>query len=125
MKLRVLDDSIRLRLDRIEVETIRLGQKVEAATHFPGGNTLVYALQGGDCTRTELSDGRLVVTLAADALADWASLEDRISLAATLPLGTDGNLSILVEKDFECLDSRSGEDQSNRFRNPKASIDRK
>ncbi len=35
MKLRILDDSIRLRLDRDEVERLGNGGEVEAVTRFP------------------------------------------------------------------------------------------
>ena len=41
-----------------------------------------------------------------------------MSIVAEQCLG-EGALKLLIEKDFECLDPRDGEDQSNRFRNPR------
>ena len=45
MKLRILDNSIRLRLDRSEVARAGRGELVEGRTHFPGGRHLSYVLE--------------------------------------------------------------------------------
>jgi hypothetical protein len=60
-------------------------------------------------------DNRLTVVLPAQLATQWATDETAVSVA-----GEHGPASVLVEKDFECLDPRTGEDQSNRFRSPKA-----
>ena len=48
MKLRILDNSIRLRLDRSEVARAGRGELVEGRTHFPGGRHLSYVLEIGE-----------------------------------------------------------------------------
>jgi len=117
VKIRILNDAVRLRLERDEVEAIRLGKSVEALTHFVDARVLRYCLQVGDVASVESSfrDDRLAVVLPAQIATQWASDETAVSIA-----GQHGPTSVLVEKDFECLDPRVGEDQSNRFRNPKA-----
>jgi len=48
MKIRVYDDSIRLRLDRSEVEDIGEGHPVECCTRFTGGAEFRYRLMVAD-----------------------------------------------------------------------------
>jgi hypothetical protein len=117
MKIRILNDAVRLRLERDEVDAIGSGNSVEASTHFMGGQVFRYCLRVGDVASVESSfrDDRLTVVLPAQLATQWASDETAVSIA-----GEHGPTSVLVEKDFECLDPRAGEDQSNRFRNPKA-----
>jgi hypothetical protein len=117
MKLRIFDDAVRLRLDRDEVDRIGLGQKVEAATHFVDANMLSYCLSVEDVptVQSTFRDNRLAVILPTQVARQWANDETAVSIT-----GRHGPTSLLIEKDFECLDPRAGEDQSNRFRNPKA-----
>ena len=120
MKIRICDDSIRLRLDRAEVDHIAMDQSVRCVTHFPQGNEFAYCLSvGGDATAAEFADGCIKVTLAAASARHWATTETEVSIIVDCPL-EEGFLKLLIEKDFECLDPREGEDQSNRFKNPKA-----
>ena len=39
MKVRMLDNTIRLRLDRAEVDQMGAGRQVVGSTEFPGGET--------------------------------------------------------------------------------------
>jgi len=117
MKIRILDDAVRLRLERDEVDAIGLGRNVEASTHFVGEQVFRYCLCVADVASVESSfhDNRLTVVLPTQIALQWANDETAVSIR-----GQHGPTSLLVEKDFECLDPRAGEDQSNRFRNPKA-----
>ena len=49
MKLRILDDSIRLRLDRDEVEHLGAGGAVEGATRFLGGSPSILVENDFEC----------------------------------------------------------------------------
>jgi hypothetical protein len=117
MKIRILNDAVRLRLDRDEVDRIGLGQRVEASTHFVDAKVLSYCLSVEDVPSVQSTflDSRLAVILPTRIARQWANDEAAVSIS-----GQHGPTSVLVEKDFECLDPRAGEDQSNRFRNPKA-----
>lgn len=122
MKIRILDNAIRLRLDRSEVDRIGTGKAVTARTRFPGAATFTYRLAVAEQpdTTARFDDGTMLVTLAGEQARSWASDETRVSIKAAETLTDGDTLQLLVEKDFECLEPRSGEDQSNRFVNPKA-----
>ena len=120
MKVRILANTLRLRLDRSEVDQIGAGSRVLGSTDFPGGETFRYSLEpaGADCT-AEFRDGVIRIVISVRAAAAWANDGAQVGIYETLALPT-GSLSLLIEKDFECLEPRGGENQSNRFANPKA-----
>jgi len=120
MKLRILDDSIRLRLTQSEVAEIGDRRRVEGRTRFPGGDELCYALVAAqvDAPTASFEAGQVTVTVPiADAL-DWAR-SDRVGIESHLSLD-HGELRVLIEKDFRCLAPRDGEDQSDAFAHPDA-----
>ena len=120
MKLRILDNTLRLRLDRHEVDQLGAGTGLTAETRFPGGEVFCYRIEaaGADLTATKDQDG-IRLCLPEQQLASWAADETQVGIYASLPL-TEGCLALTIEKDFECLDPREGENQINRFSNPKA-----
>lgn len=121
MKIRILDNTIRLRLDRAEVDQIGAGRQVGRATYFPGGGTFRYVLEPAEAPcSVDFRDGVIRVVISVGAAAAWAGDETQVGIYETLSLAT-GSLVLSIEKDFECLEPRSGENQSNRFKNPKAS----
>ena len=121
MKLRVLDDQIRLRLDRDEVERLGVGNAVEGVTRFPDGAAFRYRLSVGDtCPTATFADSTISVVLRASSARRWANSQVEVSVRMVLSLDDDGELAVLVEKDFECLEPRKGESQTNRFPNPNA-----
>lgn len=119
MKVRILDDSIRLRLDRAEVLTISQLGAVEGATHFPDGAAFGYSLRAAAESAADFFDGRIEISLPERAISHWALTETEVSIECRLSNGR-GDLKILVEKDFECVEPREGENQANRFPNPNA-----
>jgi hypothetical protein len=123
MKLRICGDSIRLRLKISEVERIAAGESLVEVTHLPD-SVLTYCLEvseNGGMAAT-FSDGKLVVTLPkADAEA-WANTSE-VSLLSEQPLADAGTLSLLVEKDFTCLEPghhRDCVDDEDTFPHPSA-----
>ena len=120
MKIRLLDDSVRLRLARSEVDRIASGHTVEATTRFPDGGCFRCALEvGAGEMMAAFHAGTLVIGLPAATARHWAVTDSEVSIAGSLPV-SDGSLDILIEKDFECLEPREGEDRADRFPNPKA-----
>lgn len=119
MKIRIHNDSVRLRLSRDEVDQIGRGDAVDCETRFPDSMIFSYSLtvSAVDQVQSRFDGQRIEVTLPAHIARQWATNESKVSVHGeqTLPGGT---LKLLVEKDFECLEPRSGEDQSNRFPNP-------
>ena len=121
MKIRIYDNSIRLRLDRSEVDLVAAAKKVTGTTHFPDGAQFSYGLSPhtGEGLQAVFSQGCIELLVPRAIAQNWASDDSEVSIRGALQT-TAGELTLLIEKDFECLEPRSGEDQSNRFRNPKA-----
>lgn len=120
MKLRIRGNSIRLRLTQSELTEIGLDGEVRETVSFGGGTRLTYALVRGahdsEPTAT-LRDNALTVQLPAATIEEWVRT-DRVSIRTTQRLDDGGDLQLLVEKDFACLEPRPGEDESDMFPHP-------
>lgn len=122
MKLRIKDNSIRLRLTRSEVDALRESGFVSAKTGFPGGRELHYRVESSPASVNPaafFSDNAVTVRLPETAVLAWAASE-QVSLSGEQVLDDGAVLQILVEKDFVCLTSRDGEDESDMFPHPDA-----
>ena len=120
MKLRVLDNSIRLRLTRGEVETVSTEGLVKGRVRFAGSNTFDYVLESSPATvkpEAHLSNNVLTVRVPVMDIRNWAD-SDRVSIDSEQILDDGERLRILVEKDFQCLAPREGEDESDMFPHP-------
>ncbi len=122
MKLRVLDNSIRLRLTRSEVDAINDGGLVKGRVRFAGSNTFDYVLESSPATVTpeaHISNNVLTVRVPQLDVRQWAESE-QVSIQSDQMLDDGEHLKILVEKDFHCLAPREGEDESDMFPHPDA-----
>ena len=121
MKLRLLNDSIRLRLSRSEVAAADKEGVVEGHTRFPDGSIFTFALEALEKrsgASASYARDRMVVKLPAPEISAWASDDAAVSLHGELELPDGGSLKLLVEKDFQCVTPRGDEDQSDLFANP-------
>lgn len=112
MKLRIQGNSLRLRLNQSEVAQFSKTGFVEDSIQFSPGASFAYALESlsslsapqalytNSCLRIQLP--------AADAI-DWAT-SDRVGISGDQPLDCGKRLSILVEKDFQCLHGNEAPD---------------
>ena len=124
MKLRIKGNSLRLRLLRSEVDRLEKGHCVEEVIHL--GSDPFAKLGYSLCVRSqrepievEYLPPQLCVYLSLEACAQWFN-EHEIGVSTHLTM-TDGNtLSVLIEKDFACLDA-SEEENKDTFANPLAS----
>ena len=122
MKLRVLDNSIRLRLTRTEVDTVSDGGLVKGRVSFAGSNTFDYVLESSPATvqpEAHISNNVLTVRVPQGEIQAWASTE-QVSIRSDQLLDDGHHLRILVEKDFQCLAPREGEDEADMFPHPEA-----
>ena len=122
MKLRVLDNSIRLRLTRSEVDVVKDSGLVRGRVRFAGSNTFDYVLESSPATlkpEAHISNNVLIVRLPEMDVKQWAASE-QVSIRSVQPLDDDDLLTILVEKDFQCLAPREGEDERDMFPHPDA-----
>lgn len=120
MKLRIRDNSVRVRLTQSEVARLAVGERIEQVTEFAGGARLISSVESA----AKLSAGRAVyenncvgVMLPAEMVKRWAESEE-VSIEAEQRNEDGGCLKILIEKDFECLHSRA-EGDSDAYPNPR------
>jgi hypothetical protein len=123
MKFRSRGDTIRLRLKRSEVDRIATGASIVEETHFPD-SVLTYRLDVSDVNAISASfdNGSIAITVPKSTALDWASSDD-VSLHAYQKLPGMGSLSLLIEKDFSCLDPghhRDSKDDEDTFPHPSA-----
>lgn len=106
MKLRLRESSVRLRLTRPEVAAIGRGERVEAVTRLPDGSQFRYALTVVDDgeVSARLLDGCLEVLAPRATATPWAT-GDEVAIRAVHELPS-GACSLLIEKDFACLNPR-------------------
>lgn len=119
MKLRIRGNSVRIRVSQSELKRVAEEGLAEDAVRFAPDVGLVYRVRVAADGRisAELEDGVLTVTLPKAAVERWTR-PDEVSIRGEQPIGDGETLKILVEKDFECLTPREGEDQSDLFPNP-------
>lgn len=120
MKLRIRDNSIRLRLTQTEVETVRADALVRGRVRFAGGNTFDYILESSPATvkpEAHFSNNALTVRIPESEILQWSTTE-QVSISAEQILHGGDPLKILIEKDFTCLAPRDGEDESDMYANP-------
>ena len=123
MKLRIRENTIRLRLKRSEVEKLASGQSIVESTQFPE-SVLTYRLDVADegPFAASFGQGSLAVRLPMSDVRQWAQ-SDQVSILAEQSVGESQVLSLLVEKDFKCLSPghhRPDEDDDDTYPHPDA-----
>ena len=122
MKLRVRDNSIRLRLTQTEVELARADGLVRGTVPLAGNSNFEYVLESSPATvkpEAHMSNNVLTVRIPEAEILSWSG-SDEVSISATQLLDGGNELNILVEKDFACLAAREGEDESDMYEHPLA-----
>jgi hypothetical protein len=118
MKLRIQGNSLRLRLNRFDVEQFRTSGVCAESLRFDSNSQLTYTLEtSSQLTGMEVRylQDCIRVRLPLDMAEEWAG-SDRISLS----LSRAGGPSLLIEKDFQCLhrEERNPADDADAFPNP-------
>ncbi|AEM71850.1 hypothetical protein Murru_2826 [Allomuricauda ruestringensis DSM 13258] len=120
MKIRIKGNSIRYRLTKTEVETFCKTGSYKETTNF-GNSVFTYQLKakkGIDVLEASFEENTITLYLTDKERSGWAT-SDRIGFSGTMDLPDGKQLSLLVEKDFVCLDETI-EDQSDNYPNPKS-----
>lgn len=128
MKLRIKGNSLRLRLTQSEVARIGRGESVSEAVEFGAGARLTYALEivmNAEQIAAHFTGDLITITLPLDQAREWAGT-DLIGLRAEQALsnesvaggGSSSSLTLVIEKDFVCIDGDPTEDQSDAYPNP-------
>lgn len=120
MKLRIHKNSIRLRLSQIEVDEIAKGNSIDEILEIGDSKESQFSyslvpLEHITIISAEFEQGRLIITFPKGKAEEWANTG-----MVSLSNGLENKLSILIEKDFQCLHKRPDEDESHNFPNPLA-----
>jgi len=115
MKLRIRDNSLRLRLTRKEVACLRDERRVASAIRFSATRVLTYSVMSSpdaNVIAVDYDRDVIIVVLPLRLAEEWAENSDEITIE-----GLDSGVQILVEKDFQCLHG-PGKLDSEAFPNP-------
>ena len=122
MKIRIRDNSIRLRLTQKEVARFAEHGLVLATTQFGMGMQFTYALQASSDTEeisARYERNRITIHVPKTIANHWTSTEE-VGFEAQMRNDTEEGLYLLVEKDFACMMPRAHEDESDNYPNPLA-----
>jgi hypothetical protein len=105
MKLRFRKNSLRLRLNQREVSALASGQALEERVEFPGGTALVYKLmpRPNPEPAAQFIAGAIEISIPNSEAVHWDQSE---SIGLYYHLGA---LDIAIEKDLECTDATTEE----------------
>ncbi|HTU45210.1 MAG TPA: hypothetical protein VMF91_09115 [Bryobacteraceae bacterium] len=114
MKLRFRSNSLRLRVNRPEVENLAAGGSLEERVEFPGGACLSYILESTaePTPGASFQDSVIRVSVPEWQIKDWARGE-----AIGLYFQVSGNsaLHVAIEKDLECVERPAEEHDPHAF----------
>ena len=114
MKIRIKGNSLRYRLTKSDMYRLSHEGYLEDKTDF-GGRVLIYAIQKSKDTQlSAFFNDNVICMRVPEKMIDELENTDRTGFE-----GSEGNLHLLVEKDFTCLDEVA-EDQSDNYPNPLA-----
>ncbi len=118
MKIRILDNSIRLRFSQTELKQLADEGKILRKLQVSPSKAFVYGLYktNTDTKLTaDMNDGGIQVFIP-EFLVDELVQTERVGVEERLNFG-EQSLKLLVEKDFKCLTKRD-EDESDLFEHP-------
>jgi hypothetical protein len=121
MKLRIHENSLRLRLTQKEVAQFRRSGRVDAAVYFAPGRMLSYSMESlPDAVEVSADfDDRAIRILIPTSIATQWTDSNNVGIQALQPIGEDLQLELLIEKDFQCL-HRTEEQEPDAYPNPLA-----
>ena len=113
MKLRLHNDTLRLRLSQTEVARLKETGRIESSLNFAPGQTLGYSIETRPSGPVSASfeQGRIRVLVPSGETRQWID-SDQTGIE-----GGGAGVQILIEKDFQCLHKPTPED-ADAFPNP-------
>ena len=119
MKLRIKGNSVRFRLSKSEVDRLAKEGMLHETTNF-GNNVFSYTVQSiEEKTMTAtLTQGGITLLVPSMQLMHWAASNSQVGISEKMDIGNNETLSLLLEKDFKCIDAPFEEDQEDYFENP-------
>src|SRR5690606_22376024 len=112
MKIRIKDNSVRIRLTQSEVNSLYQDGNISSKTEFLE-KSFVYAVEKAEVSElsVEYVDNKITLKIPVSMLEQLYST-DIVGFE-----GVTGKVKLLIEKDFVCFDNTL-EDQSDNYPNP-------
>jgi hypothetical protein len=122
MKLRFQSNSIRLRLKQTEVTQLAKTGRVQEKVVMGNGpwDTFHYAVESSHAVtkpQAILEKKGVLVQVPIGTVTRWAD-SDEVGIEASVRVGEEGELQVLIEKDFNCLHGGTKEDNEDTFPHP-------
>ena len=122
MKLRLRENSIRLRLLRSEVEQLKNQGSVSESIRFSRDQVLAYTLRidkGVENISASFDNEGILIRVPSEAAEHWLETAE-VGLEEAQVVHEDLTLNLLIEKDFVCLTRPMEGDNLDAFPNPEA-----
>ncbi len=121
--MRVLENSIRLRILQSEVTQLReIGSVSETITlGVKPTEQFIYALRISDDIQNvyaQMLNNHIEIFLPLAEAEFWMNNNVEIGIYAMQSISEDSDLEIIIEKDFACLTRPTDSDNSDAFANP-------
>lgn len=115
MKLRFRENSLRLRVNRREVESLASGARLQEEVYFPGDTRISYTLESSTdiAPAASFQQGIIRISAPRKEIHEWANSQS-VGIYFELP-ASDRSLRIAIEKDLECLDGPGQERDPDAF----------
>lgn len=120
MKLRLRENSIRLRLLQGEVKTLNESGSISEKITFGASQILVYRLKISDeaqAISASFERDEITVEIPRATANDWINTA-QIGLQIEQFIDDKKSLSILIEKDFVCIERPADADNADAFPHP-------
>ncbi len=117
MKLRLRENSIRLRLLHGEIVRLRESGKISENIRFNESRTLTYTLVISKETKeisARFEASEIVVAIPFEAARNWMET-NLVNLEYEQKIGENSTLKILLEKDFACSEKIFDQDNADVF----------
>ena len=121
MKLRLRENSIRLRLLQSEIAKLKETGTVSETIIFSESQKLTYSLNVSDAAKqiaARFENSAIVVEIPRQLSDEWTTTE-LVGLRNRLKAGDGATLEISIEKDFVCLERPADPDNADAFPHPK------
>jgi len=105
MKLRCTENSIRLRLRKSDIEVLKSQNFVQEIVQFPGSDDFSFTICISENSElyASFTNREILVYIPTEMANLWIN-SDQVSLQSQIKTTEHKTLSILIEKDFPCLD---------------------
>lgn len=108
MKLRLAENSVRLRVGKADLNTLRESYVINEMISFGAHQVLIYQLVTGDFKEVNISfqNGELSIQLPIALSEQWMN-SDEVGIEKTIVYDDGHQVHLLIEKDFPCKNTPS------------------